>query len=153
MSAQAQQATPTEAHKLMVRRILERISAGDSAGFTAALAPNYVRHCQAMPPELQEIHGREAMQAWLLANQATFPDYHEELEWLVAEGEYVAWRSRGRGTMAGPMGPFPPTGRTMEIAIIGMHRFEHGLIAETWTSWDNLAALMQLGLLPGAPPS
>ncbi|NJD10997.1 MAG: ester cyclase [Gemmatimonadetes bacterium] len=150
MSSEAQQESQAAANKALVTRALERISAGDVAGFTAALAPNYVRHCQAMPPELQEIHGPEAMHGWLLANQATFPDYTEQLEWLVAEEDYVAWRSRGRGTMAGPMGPFPATGRVMEIAIIGMHRFEGGRIAETWTSWDNLAALMQLGLLPPA---
>ena len=28
-----------------------------------------------------------------------------------------------------------------------MHRFEEGLVVETWTSWDNLAVLTQLGLL------
>ncbi len=38
----------------------------------------------------------------------------------------------------------------MDIVIIGMHRFEGDRIAETWTSWDNVAALTQLGLLPGA---
>jgi predicted ester cyclase len=48
------------------------------------------------------------------------------------------------------MGPFPATGRRMSITIIGMHRFESGKIAETWTSWDNVAALAQLGLLPPA---
>jgi hypothetical protein len=37
----------------------------------------------------------------------------------------------------------------MELAIIGIHRFEAGAVAERWTSWDNLAALTQLGLLPG----
>jgi hypothetical protein len=26
-----------------------------------------------------------------------------------------------------------------------MHRFENGLVAETWTSWDNVAVLTQLG--------
>jgi hypothetical protein len=40
----------------------------------------------------------------------------------------------------------------MAIGIIGVHRFEGGRVAETWTSWDNLAALTQLGLLPGTPP-
>jgi predicted ester cyclase len=29
-----------------------------------------------------------------------------------------------------------------------MHRFEHGEVAETWTSWDNLDVMRQLGLLP-----
>ncbi|MGA9751337.1 MAG: ester cyclase [Acidobacteriota bacterium] len=130
------------------RALLEGLSQGDVTGFVEALSPNYVRHCQAMPPGLQEIRGREAMRQWLMANQTTFPDYREEIEQLVAEGDYVAWRSRGTGTQRGPLGPFPATGKAMSIVIIGMHRFEGERIAETWTSWDNLAALTQLGLLP-----
>jgi predicted ester cyclase len=128
--------------------MLEQISAGDVAGLIAALAPDYVRHCQAMPPELQEIRGKDVMHEWLLSNQETFPDYREELEWLVGEGDFVAWRSRGTGTHLGALGPFPATQRKMELVIIGMHRFEAGLVVETWTSWDNLAVLTQLGLLP-----
>lgn len=139
-----------ESNRETVRRMLDQLSMGNMKGFTDALSPNYVRHCQAMPPELQEIRGREAMHQWLMGNQDTFPDYREEVETLVAEGDFVAWRSKGTGTQRGALGPFPPTGRRMEIVIIGMHRFEGDLVAETWTSWDNLAALMQLGLLPGA---
>jgi hypothetical protein len=40
-----------------------------------------------------------------------------------------------------------PTGRRMSIVIIGRHRFEREKVVETWTSWDNVAALRQLGLL------
>jgi predicted ester cyclase len=127
--------------------MLDKLSAGEVEAFTAALSPDYVRHCQAMPPELQEIRGKGAMHHWLVANQATFPDYREELEWLVGEGDFVAWRSRGTGTQEGSLGPFAATHRRMEVMIIGMHRFEEGLVAETWTSWDNLAVLTQLGLL------
>jgi len=138
-----------EVNKQKIRRMLECISRGDLAGFGAGLAPGYIRHCQAMPSDLQEIRGKEAMLSWLTDNGQTFPDYSEEIEYLVGEGDMIAWRSRGRGTMTGPMGPFPPTGKVMDISIIGMHRFENGLVAETWTSWDNVAALMQLGLMPG----
>ena len=132
-------------NKATVRRMLERLSAGDAAGFSENLAANYRRHSQAMPPGLQEIHGREMMHEWLASNFVPFPDYHEELEWLVGEGDVVAWRSRGTGTQSGPLGPFPPTNKRMDVVIIGMHRFEKGLVAETWTSWDNLAVLTQLG--------
>jgi hypothetical protein len=52
------------------------------------------------------------------------------------------------GTQHGAFGPFPATHKRMDLVIIGMHRFEAGLVVETWTSWDNLAALTQLGLLP-----
>ena len=132
-------------NKATVRRMLERLSAGDVAGFTDNLVPAYRRHCQAMPPELQEIRGKEMMHEWLASNLITFPDFHEEVEWLVGEGDMVAWRSRGTGTQAGPLGPFPATGKRMDLTIMGMHRFEGRLVAETWTSWDNLAVLTQLG--------
>ena len=134
-----------EENKATVRRMLERLSAGDVAGFTNALAPDYVRHSQAMPSELQEIRGREMMHEWLLSNLVPFPDYTEEIEWLVGEGDFVAWRSRGTGVQSGPLGPFPPTDKRMDVVIIGMHRFVEGSVAETWTSWDNLAVLTQLG--------
>lgn len=138
-----------EVNKATVKRMLERLSEGDIKGFTDHLAPNYVRHSQAMPPELQEIRGSDAMHEWLVSNQAIFPDYREELEWLVGEGDFVAWRSRGTGTQSGALGPFPATNKRMDLVIIGMHRFEEGRVVETWTSWDNVAVLTQLGLLPG----
>ena len=134
-----------ERNKATVRRMLERLSAGDVAGFTDNLVPGYRRHCQAMPPGLQEIHGKETMHAWLASNLVTFPDFHEEVEWLVGEGDFVAWRSRATGTQAGALGPFPSTSRRMDLVIVGMHRFEGSLVAETWTSWDNLMVLTQLG--------
>lgn len=134
-----------EANKATVRRMLERLSVGDVAGFTDALAADYVRHSQAMPSELQEIRGKEMMHEWLLSNLVPFPDYKEEIEWLIGEGDFVAWRSRGTGTQSGPLGPFQPTGKRMDVVIIGMHRFAKGSVAETWTSWDNLAILGQLG--------
>lgn len=92
------------------------------------------------------------MHEWLQSNFIPFPDYHEELEWLVGEGDFVAWRSRGKGTQTGPFGPFASTGKRMDLVIIGMHRFEGALVAETWTSWDNLAALTQLGHFPPEQP-
>ena len=138
-----------EQNKATVTRMLERLNAGDVEGFTEGLAPDYVRHCQAMPPPLQEIRGREAMRQWLVSNQATFPDYREELESLIGEGDFVAWRSRGVGTQHGVLGPLPATHKRIDAVIMGMHRFEAGLIVETWTSWDNLAILAQLGLMPG----
>jgi predicted ester cyclase len=150
MVPEASSSNRVEENKQTVRRMLERLSAGDIKGLTDALAPDYVRHCQAMPPDLQEIRGRDAMRQWLESSLETFPDYQEELEWLVSEGNFVAWRSRGTGTQRGALGAFPATNKRMDLTIIGMHRFdEKGRVAETWTSWDNLAALTQLGLLPG----
>jgi predicted ester cyclase len=146
--APASHESQVDANRATVKEMLAQLNAGNIDGFVEHLADNYVRHCQAMPPDLQEIRGPEGMRAWLLANQEGFPDYREDLELLVGEGDFVAWRSVGQGTHMASFGPFPPTGRRMTIVIIGMHRFENGRVAETWTAWDNVAALSQLGLFP-----
>lgn len=46
------------------------------------------------------------------------------------------------------MGPFPATHRRMELEVIGIFRISRGKLAELWVTWDNLAALGQLGLMP-----
>ncbi len=91
------------------------------------------------------------MRAFLESNRASLPEYREEIEMLVAAGDFVAWRSVGSGTQTGQVGPFAPSGRRMSIVIIGMHRFGGGRIAETWTSWDNTTAARRLGFLPAGP--
>jgi predicted ester cyclase len=48
------------------------------------------------------------------------------------------------------MGPFPPSGKPLEIPFLGILRIEDGKIAEIWVEWDNLSALTKLGHLP--PP-
>ena len=54
------------------------------------------------------------------------------------------WPRRFRGTQKGPMGPYPPTGRTMEADYIAICKVEEGQIVEAWAEWDNLTGLVQL---------
>jgi predicted ester cyclase len=56
-----------------------------------------------------------------------------------------------KATHTGVMNGIPPTGKTFELDNFVIHRFENGLIAESWVSWDNVAMLQQLGLFP--PPA
>ena len=83
MNSPTDEASRIEGNKATVRRMLESLSEGNVDGLLEELAPSWVRHCQAMPPELREMRGPEAMREWLVSNQATFPDYREEIEWLV----------------------------------------------------------------------
>ena len=143
--------TPQE-NKRLVRDILETgVNKADLDVFRAILSPEYARHSQATT-DMPEIRGIEQMLEFLREIFATFPDWHEEIELLVAEGPYVACITRGTGTQRGPMGDLPPTGKTIEIMNFIFHRIEDGKIAETWIGWDNLAAMAQLGVLPPATP-
>ena len=70
------------------------------------------------------------------------------IQYLVAEDNMVAFYCTYIGTQSGQMGPFPPSNKQMSLEFAGIHRVEDGLIAETWLTWDNLAALGQLGHFP-----
>jgi predicted ester cyclase len=142
--------TTPEENKQIVRRVLtEGVNKGDLKVFQNMLASDYSRHSQATT-EMPEIRGIEAMLAFLRAQFAAFPDYHEEIELMIAEGDKVAYITTGTGTHTGPLGDIPPTNRRMEIVNFAVQRIHEGRIAETWIGWDNLAALSQLGLFP--PP-
>jgi steroid delta-isomerase-like uncharacterized protein len=142
-------AARVEANKAVARRYSEEVgNKGNLAVIDEVLAEDYVRHCQATGPD---IHGREAMKALYREWRATFPDYHETIEFGFGQGDFLAGYITVRGTQKGAMGPFPPSGKAMDCKAIGIQRFEGGKIAETWVTWDNMAVLAQLGRLPPPP--
>lgn len=114
----------------------------------ASLDDNYVRHCQAMPPELQLIKGKDKMMELFKGHFSAFPDWKEEIEIKAVEGDMIAYLSKGTGTQTGQAGKLPPKGKKCELDHIIIHRFKNGKIIETWASWDNLTLLSQLGHYP-----
>jgi steroid delta-isomerase-like uncharacterized protein len=112
-------------------------------------AQDFKRYCQATPDV--KVESLDDFKALLAEWDIQFPDAYNELHMTAAEGDLVAFYMTYSGTQEGQMGPFPPTGKKMSIECAGFHRLEEGKIVETWVTWDNLAALSQLGLFP--PPS
>lgn len=141
----------TEANKELVRRVMDNVNRGNLEALREALAPDYVRHSQAttMAPE---IRGRDQMMEFFEATFSAFPDWHERIELMVAEGDKVAYITTGTGTHEGAFGDVPATGKRVEITNFIVQRIEDGKIVETWTGWDNLAFLKQIGLFPPPEP-
>ena len=83
--------------------------------------------------------------------RSAFPDWREEVVWLVAEGDRVAGRFRCRGTHLGEFMGEAPTGRRMEVDEVFAFRVEDGRFSEFWTLEDGLSRMRQLGLLPASP--
>jgi len=142
-----------EQNKAVVRRVHAEVSKGNIAVFDEVLAPDYVRHCQAMPAGLQELHGTEQFLKFIEEFMVAVPDCHDSVGVVIAEGNMVAYYTIMTGTQTGPMGDLPASGREFTLTNLVMHRFENGKIAETWVSWDNVAMLSQLGFFPPPPPS
>jgi steroid delta-isomerase-like uncharacterized protein len=73
---------------------------------------------------------------------------HWEIEDIFSSGDRVAVRWTGTGTHSGEVNGIPPSGNAIEVAALSVHRIEDGKIAETWTVWDTLSFMQQIGAVP-----
>ena len=138
-----------EANKALVRQFAASIDVGDWAALDTLVAADVQRHSRATTAD-PEIRGREEFVRHEQARHTPWPDGHVTYEMMVAEGDFVAAYATFTGTNRGPLGAFPPTGRSVEAKFLALFRIEDGQIAEIWVEWDNIATLTQLGLYP--PP-
>ncbi len=132
----------------IVRQAHADLSRGNFDTLKAAIGPNYVRHCQAMPPGFQELHGTDEFFLFLEDFITAVPVYEDSISNMIAQGDRVAYVSTMTGTQTGPMGQLPASGKTFTLVNIIIHRLDNGKIVETWVSWDNVAFLSQLGFMP-----
>lgn len=138
-----------EKNKQMFLRGVEAINNRNWEALDDLIATNFVRHCQATPDV--KVNSLEDFKQFLKQDAATFPDSRMTIHHVVAEGDLVAFYATYVGTQKGQMGPFPPSNKQMSLEFAGVQRIENGKLAEMWLTWDNLAALTQLGHFP--PPA
>jgi predicted ester cyclase len=136
----------------LIRRVHAEISVGNLDIMQEVLAENYVRHCQAMPPGFQEIEDTALFMGFLRDFLTAVPDCKDEIDFIIADSNMVAYVTTTSGTQTGPMGDLPASGKQFRLKNIVIQRIESGKIAETWISWDNVALLSQLGFFPAPEP-
>jgi steroid delta-isomerase-like uncharacterized protein len=92
--------------------------------------------------------------------KAAFPDGRGTIKNIVATGDAVVaeivWEGTHKGTLQGPMGALPPTGRRVDVAAVQVVRFDNGKIREVRHYFDLLTLLSQIGAAPraaAAPPA
>ena len=98
-------------------------------------------------------HMHEQVQRIFNDVREAFPDMHETLEDLVAEGNKVMARWTFRGTQGGLFLDIPPTGKHIEITGFSIYYLENGVIVNDYAVLDWLDALEQLGATILPPPS
>jgi len=135
-----------ETNKDLVHRFVAVSNDRDFDELDRIVVPGFLRHCQATPGI--EIRSLGEFKKFLEQDAATFPDSRVTIQKILAEGNLVAVWALYEGTQEGQMGPFPPSGRRMELDFGGVFRIEDGMIAELWLTWDNLSVLTQLGHSP-----
>jgi predicted ester cyclase len=121
--------------------ITEAFNKGNYQALQEHFNPNYIEHQFGLQPTI------EGMQKDIQFLRTAFPDFTLTIEDVVAEGDKVWARMTARGTNRGGfMGP--PNGKTFEVTVFDVVRFEDGQVVEHWGSPDRFALLSQLDLLP-----
>jgi predicted ester cyclase len=136
----------TEENKTVVQQLLHVIEQGDVSRLNQIIAPNWVNHDPSLPP----MQGYEGAKQLVMLFHSAFPDMHFEIEDMLAEGDKVACRFRGRGTNTGSFQGMPPTGRAVDITGTGILRVVDGKLTDNWVNFDALGLMQQLGVVP--PP-
>ncbi|HLX55599.1 MAG TPA: ester cyclase [Ktedonobacteraceae bacterium] len=137
----------TEDNKALARRFIQEI--WDQKNLAVAdelMAASHVRYNPGSPPGLPS--GLEGFKLFGSAYFAAFPDLRTTIEDQVAEGEMVVTRWTSHGTNTGSLFGLPATHKSATITGITIIRIVDGKVVQTWTNFDNLGMLQQLGAVP-----
>jgi steroid delta-isomerase-like uncharacterized protein len=119
-----------ERSKDAVRPFVDAINRRNFLALDALLAADVRRHSGATPGVMVE--NRDQFKAFLEQDIAAVPDSRQEIDFMFADGDFVAIRMLYLGTQRGPWGSFPPSDRGLELPVVGTIRVENGRIAEIW---------------------
>jgi steroid delta-isomerase-like uncharacterized protein len=119
-----------EENKAIVRRYIEEVLNNGNLGAVDEL----------FAPEMHEMV-KQIAASFL----AAFPDRHETIEALVADGDRVVACWTWHGTHLGEFEGIPATGRQITRTGMAFYHLRGGKIIEDWAEWDWLDLLEQLG--------
>ncbi len=91
------------------------------------LAGDFVAHGVGPGPS-----GPDGMRRLIDTWRTAFPDWQDQIEEIVAEGDLVVIKISARGTHNGPLLGIEPTGEAVEWGMIEMVRLAEGKITEQW---------------------
>jgi predicted ester cyclase len=110
------------------------------------------------PDHRQRRHGFQHLRDYCkargeeLALDSAFPDRHDSIDVLMAEGNTVWMRFNTSGTHQGNLCGIAPTGRRVGVPVVSIVHFTDGKWTESWTFADELGLLLQLDNLAPLEP-
>ena len=138
--------TMLETNKAISRRIVEEIfNEGRLDAADEIVTADFIGHDPASP---EPIVGPEGLKRNADGYRTAFPDVRLTIEDEIAEGDQVVTRWTARGTHRAEVFGIPATGKQATVTGMTIDRIVDGRIVESWTNWDTLGLLQQLGALP-----
>ncbi len=133
-----------EENKAVIRKFIDAYNKRDLNLFDILVDTNYVDHTHKQ-------QGREEFKQLFTMAFKGFPDWHETIEDIIAEGEWVWVRVKATGTHTGQWTlfgvPLPPTGNKIVMPMVFFFRIINGKLVEGGEVDDQLDFFKQLGLI------
>ena len=133
-----------EENKPIYRRFIEAYNNRNLGIFEELVAPDFVDRTHRQ-------QGRAEFKKLFTMAFEGFPDWYEEIEDMVAEGEWVWVRVKATGTHTGDWNlfgvPLPATGNKITMRMVFFFRVIDGKLAETGELDDQLDFFNKLGFI------
>ncbi len=128
-----------EENKAKVRKVIEAINEQNLDLLDSLTAPDYFDHTHQLNPE--------GVKQFMNMIFKAFPDWHETIEDIIAEGDKVWVRAKATGTHTGEYRGLAPTGKKITGMGVNIYRIVNGKFVEGWAVEDWLDFLQQLGVV------
>ena len=129
-----------EENKAIVRKVIEAAINQQNLDLLDDLsAPDYVDHTHQLSPE--------SVKHFMNMIFKAFPDWHETIEDIIAEGDKVWVHAEATGTHTGEYRGIAPTGKKITSKGVNIYRIVNGKFVEGWSVEDSMDFLMQLGVI------
>lgn len=109
------------------------------------ISPDFVIHD---PNNASSGKGPEGYKKFVHAYLTAFPDTQLTVRDHVADDSTVATRWTATGTHQGALNGIPASGRRIVIEGISFSKAVDGKFVESWSTWDSLNVLQQMGVVP-----
>jgi steroid delta-isomerase-like uncharacterized protein len=135
----------TDQNKVLVHRFFDEMCNQRKLNLADELfSANHAYH----DPQIPTGPGPDGMKQVIGTYQGAFPDAHWQVVETIIAGNDVITRWTGSGTHKAELMGIPPTGKSVKVDGVWIHRIANNKIVESWNVWDTLGLLQQLGVVP-----
>jgi steroid delta-isomerase-like uncharacterized protein len=127
------------------KQAIAAINAHDINEYLQLIDDSYVAESETLPAA---IHGHEGARQFLTMMFQAFPDFHLEIEELIASGDHVVSRVVVSGTHKGTFAGVPATNKKATWHACNVVRLKNGKAISSRIYADNVSLMRQFGVLP-----